>query len=78
MKKLGRIPAGGGWRMLGREVVERDRRNGPGYDYLHVAIDDHSRLAYVEVLSDERATRVERTPAAPGGGPSTAFSACGP
>jgi Integrase core domain len=27
-----------------------------GYDYVHVAVDDHSRLAYVEVLTDERGT----------------------
>jgi len=58
VKKLGRIPAGGGWRLLGREAGHRDRKSGVGYDYLHVAVDDHSRLAYVEVLPDERAGTV--------------------
>jgi transposase InsO family protein len=53
VKKLGRIPAGGGWRIHGRSVW-RDRRNGPGYDYIHSAVDDHSRLAYSEVCADER------------------------
>lgn len=58
VKKLGRIPAGGGWRMLGRDAGHRDRKTGVGYDYLHVAVDDHSRLAYVEALADERAGTV--------------------
>ena len=42
--------------MLGRTTeTRRDRAFGPGgYDYLHVAIDDHSRYAYVEVHPDER------------------------
>lgn len=52
VKKLGRVPAGGGWRLHGR--VERARGRGIGYDYLHVAIDDHTRLAYIEALPDER------------------------
>jgi transposase InsO family protein len=54
--KLGRIPDGGGWRVHGREATV-DHRHKPvpiGFDYVHVAIDDHSRLAYVEVLRDER------------------------
>jgi transposase InsO family protein len=58
VKKLGRIPAGGGWRKLGREGAHRNPNTRIGYDYLHVAIDDHSRLAYVEVLADERAGTV--------------------
>lgn len=58
VKKLGRIPSGGGWRKLGRDAGHRDRKTGVGYDYLHVAVDDHSRVAYVEVLSDERAATV--------------------
>ena len=58
VKKLGRIPSGGGWRMLGREGGPRDRKSGVGYDYLHVAVDDHTRLAYVEVHPDERAGSV--------------------
>jgi transposase InsO family protein len=52
VKKLGRVPAGGGWRLHGRREEVRGRGNG--YDYLHVAIDDHTRLAYVEALPDER------------------------
>jgi transposase InsO family protein len=57
VKKIGRIPDGGGWRALGRGAVAttRDRKNGPGYDYVHSAVDDHSRLAYSEILNDERA-----------------------
>lgn len=54
VKKLGRIPDGGGWRAHGRS--EQTRGRGIGYDYLHTAIDDHSRLAYVEVLADEKGT----------------------
>jgi transposase InsO family protein len=54
IKKQGRIPAGGGHRMLGRAGGHRDRRHGVGYDYLHVAVDDCSRVAYVEVHPDER------------------------
>lgn len=34
--------------------TRRDRRNGPGYVFLHVAVDDHSRYAYVEQHPDER------------------------
>lgn len=53
VKKLARVPEGGGWRLLGRSAVTR-RRAGLGYDYLHAAVDDHSRVAYVEVHPDER------------------------
>jgi transposase InsO family protein len=52
VKKLGKIPAGGGWRAHGRSESVRGR--GIGFDYVHVAVDDHSRLAYVEVLPDEK------------------------
>ncbi len=55
VKKLGRIPEGGGWRMLGRSsATKAPKGRGVGYDYLHAAVDDHSRLAYVEVHPDER------------------------
>ncbi len=54
VKKLGRVPDGGGWRLHGRKEEVRGRGNG--WDYCHVAIDDHSRLAYVEVLPNERGT----------------------
>jgi transposase InsO family protein len=54
--KLGRIPRGGGWRVHGRDAtVDHRHKTVPiGFDYVHVAIDDHTRLAYVEVLPDER------------------------
>jgi len=54
VKKLGRIPTGGGHKALGRAAGHRDRRRGVGYAYLHTAIDDYSRLAYTEVLADEQ------------------------
>ena len=56
VKKLGRIPHGGGWRAHGRQMgsTSRDRRNGPGFDYVHSMVDDHSRYAYSEVLPDEK------------------------
>jgi transposase InsO family protein len=57
VKKLGRIRPGGGWRAHGRDSAQAHAaKRGPrvGYDYVHVAVDDHSRLAYVEVLPDER------------------------
>jgi transposase InsO family protein len=55
VKKLGRIPDGGGWRVLGRgQGDNRDRRHGTGFDYVHSLIDDHSRLAYSEILADEK------------------------
>jgi transposase InsO family protein len=57
VKKLGRIPEGGGHRVRGRSTEERRSRTlggGMGYDYVHAAIDDHSRLAYAEIHADER------------------------
>ena len=58
VKKLGRIPAGGGWRLHGRDaavsVANRHKRIKIGYDYVHTAIDDYTRLAYSEVLPDEK------------------------
>lgn len=52
VKRLGRVPPGGGHRILGEEA-RRHRR--VGYDYLHVAIDDATRVAYVAVRPDELA-----------------------
>jgi transposase InsO family protein len=52
VKKLGRIPDGGGWRAHGRS--EKVRGRGIGYDYVHTAIDDHSRVAYSEIHDDEK------------------------
>ena len=64
IKKLGNIPDGGGWRTLGRTAGDRNRqattaqrRNSTpviGYSFIHTAVDDHSRLAYSEILGDER------------------------
>ena len=56
VKKLGRIPAGGGHKIHGRAATSSGgRRNRRiGYAYLHTAIDDHSRLAFTEVLTDEQ------------------------
>lgn len=51
VKKLGRITGFYGHRITGDR---RRRRRGAGWDFVHVAIDDASRLAYVEVLVDER------------------------
>jgi transposase InsO family protein len=55
IKKLGRIPEGGGWRFKGRQAGRRNSgQRGTGYAYLHHAVDDHSRLAYSEIHADER------------------------
>ena len=56
VKKLGRIRDGGGWKMLGRGVNRPgDANSHPvGFDYLHVAVDDHSRVAFVRSLPDEK------------------------
>ena len=67
IKKQGRIPDGGGWRAHGRgstqdraagSVRDKAARQGAagsrGYRYLHHAVDDHSRVAYSEILDDER------------------------
>jgi transposase len=60
VKKLGRIPAGGGWRLHGRDaavsVANRHKKTKIGYEYVHTAIDDHTRLAYSEIHSDEKDT----------------------
>lgn len=56
VKKLGKIPDGGGWKAHGRASgsILRDRNTKVGYDYVHSLVDDHSRLAYSEVLPDEK------------------------
>ena len=65
VKKLGRVPDGGGWRYVGRRQGNRNRAATPdmprnkwrnpklGTCYLHTVIDDHSRVAYVEAHDDE-------------------------
>ena len=54
VKKLGRIPDGGGWRALGRDKIARSPKVRRGFDYVHSLVDDHSRLAYSEILTDEK------------------------
>jgi transposase InsO family protein len=56
VKKLGRIRDGGGWRVHGRDMGKAgyDHESRVGFDYLHVAIDDHSRVAFVRSLPDEK------------------------
>jgi len=56
VKKIGRIPDGGGWRALGRPGTDTAARKKArtGYDYVHSAVDDRTRLAYSEVLADEK------------------------
>jgi transposase InsO family protein len=58
VKKLGQIPAGGGWRLHGRDaassVANQQKKTKIGYDFVHTAIDDHTRLAYSEALTDEK------------------------
>ena len=55
IKKQGKIPPGGGWRVHGRDRMVGSRRHrGSGYDFVHAAVDDRSRLAYAEILPDER------------------------
>jgi transposase InsO family protein len=54
VKKLGRIPAGGGWRAHGRGNVAHHSKNQVGYAYVHSAVDAFSRVAYSEILDDER------------------------
>ena len=65
VKKLGRIEGGAGHRIVGRQaqrhnVARRDAAGVPrqsvGYECVHVCVDDCTRLAYVEVLPDEKAT----------------------
>lgn len=58
VKKLGRIPKGGGWRVYGRAARPNSaqaKRTRIGYAYVHSAVDAYSRVAYSEVLADEQA-----------------------
>lgn len=56
VKKIGKIPEGGGWRAHGRQMgsTGAKKRARIGYDYVHSLVDDHSRLAYSEILPDEK------------------------
>jgi transposase InsO family protein len=64
VKKLGRIQGGAGHRITGRRPTAKPNRydsdgvrhNTIGWEFVHIAIDDCTRLAYAEVLSDEKAT----------------------
>jgi transposase InsO family protein len=68
VKKLGRIEGGAGWRVRGghqhynRVLTDAAgrRRKTVGYEYVHIAVDDHSRIAYAEVLPDETAATAAR------------------
>jgi transposase InsO family protein len=64
VKRLGRIQGGAGKRVRdglrkhynpARIDLEGRRRLTVGWEFVHIAIDDHSRLAYAEVLADEKA-----------------------
>jgi transposase InsO family protein len=67
VKKLGNIPDGGGWRMVGRAQGQRNRTATPtskrgkdggknlGHAFVHTVVDDHSRVAYAEIHDDETA-----------------------
>jgi transposase InsO family protein len=57
VKKIGRIPAGGGWRAHGRGAANSSahKKARIGFDYVHSVVDDHSRVAYSEILDDETA-----------------------
>src|SRR5712692_8413412 len=64
IKQLGRIQGGAGWRVRGgrqhynSKFTDRSGvvRHSVGYEYVHIAVDDYSRLAYAEVLDDQKAT----------------------
>ena len=57
VKKLGRIPKGGGWRVNGRAAEKgRWHKTKVGYAFVHSAVDGYSRLAYSEALDDEQGT----------------------
>src|SRR5215207_4887464 len=58
VKRLGRIEGGAGHRVTGRKHthVKRGGRRQVGWEYVHVCVDDATRLAYVEVLADEQAS----------------------
>src|SRR5690242_9627487 len=67
VKKLGNIPAGGGWRFVGRSQGSKNRASTPGvkrskshdpnvgHAFVHTVIDDNSRVAYAEIHDDETA-----------------------
>jgi len=56
VKKLGRIPPGGGWRAHGRQMGSSSAKKKAriGFDYVHSMVDDHTRIAYSEIHDDEK------------------------
>ena len=62
VKKIGRIPDGGGWRAHGRRIgkTAAQKKARIGFDYVHSLVDDHSRLAYSEIHPDEKAPTCTR------------------
>lgn len=56
VKKIGKIPPGGGWKAHGRQLgkTSKQKKAKIGYDYVHSMVDDHSRYAYTEILPDEK------------------------
>ena len=56
VKKLGRIPDGGGWRVHGRQKANQhgSKSRRLGFDYVHAVVDDRTRLAYAEIHPDEK------------------------
>jgi transposase len=55
VKKLGRIPVGGGWKAgLELHQTSAQKKAKIGFDYVHSLVDDHTRLAYSEILADEK------------------------
>lgn len=61
VKKLGRIPRGGGWRAHGREATRFGReRRSRGMAYVHSAVDAHTRIAFSQIHDDERGETAAR------------------
>lgn len=56
VKKIGRIPDGGGWRAHGRQMgsTAAKKKARIGYDYVHSVVDAHTRYAYSEILANEQ------------------------
>jgi len=56
VKKLGRIPPGGGWKAHGRQMGSSSAKKKAriGFDYVHSMVDDHTRLAFSEIHDDEK------------------------
>jgi transposase InsO family protein len=56
VKKIGKIPPGGGWKAHGRQMgkTSAQKKARIGYDYVHSMVDDRTRLAYSEILPDEQ------------------------